>query len=262
MTAVEGAPTPLRTGVRVAAVVLALLLVGWGALTLASLVLRDHDSVSEVFDGVTAVSVDAGFESVQIVGSAGNPTVTMDRTANWSLHEPSRTATVRDGQLSITSDCWFSAGRGCGGRLRIVVPADLPVTVSTGDGDLTLTDLSGPVTATTGDGAIRARGLTGTLTAHTSDGGISGVGLGSAKVTGTSGDGSVDLAFDQAPDTVTIRSGDGGVAIAVPDDGGTYQVTAAAADNVATVTVPTDQQSDRRIDVHTGDGRIRITPAS
>ena len=251
----------MSRAVRAAAVSLALLAVGWGVVLLAGSVVRSEDHVRHEFDGVATLMVDTEFESVEVVGSAQASSVTVDRTGSWSLVEPARTAAVRDGRRSITSDCRFAPGRDCGGHLRIVVPADLPVTVSTGDGGLWLADLGGPVTATTTDGEVHARGLTGALSVTTSDGGLTGIELRSAEVAVTSGDGTVALAFEQPPELLAVRSGDGRVDVAVPDDGDAYRVDARADDATATVTVPTDQRADRRIDVHTGDGPIRITPA-
>lgn len=262
MTARASSPPGLRAGVRTAAALLAVLLVGWGVLVLASLLLRTEDAETQEFGGVTALVVDAGFESVEVVGSTGAASVTVARTGSWSLIAPSRTAAVHDGRLSVSSDCHLSAGRGCGGRLRVVVPADLPVTVSSGDGDLVLTGLTGRVTAATTDGTVHARGLTGALSVTTGDGGLTGVALGSSQVTVSSGDGAVELAFDDPPEAVTVHSGDGAVTVAVPDDDGPYRVGARADDAAATVSVPTDRRSDRHIDVSTGDGAIRVVSAS
>ncbi len=262
----EAKPEPGRSGfrpaARVLAVALALLLVAWGAVALIGVVVRGSDQASATFDDVTRIDVDTAFEDVEIVGDSGASDVTVERDWSWSLFEPKIAATQREGQLLVTSSCSFSPGTGCRGHVKIVVPDDMTVTVSTSDGELVVSDISGDVTADTSDGDLRAQSLSGRIALTTSDGDIDATGLESPEVTTSASDGHTRLSFDEPPTSVTAESSDGDVEIAVPDDRSDYFVTTDTADGETSVSVPTDQRSERHIDVSTSDGSIRIDATS
>jgi hypothetical protein len=75
----------VHTSLRILAVGFSLLAVGWGALTLASLLARATEHRSATYHGVHALDVDLAFESVEIVGSADVTSVSMTRSYTWSL---------------------------------------------------------------------------------------------------------------------------------------------------------------------------------
>jgi Putative adhesin len=265
-TALPGAPGPagprpdagLRTSLRILAVGLSLLAVGWSAFTVASLMARATDHRSATYDGVRALGIDLGFESVEIVGTADATSVTMTRSYTWSLAKPSISNRLDGDLLSIGSSCPFSVGLGCSGHVRLVVPKDLEVQVHNSDGSLTLRDLDGPVDLSTSDGRINASNLTGRVKLHSDDGSLTATGLRSDEVEATTSDGSVRLSFAVAPSSVTVDTSDGSVEVVVPSDGTAYNVTATTGDGHKDVSVPTDPNSGRRMKLNTGDGSIRV----
>ncbi|MDQ1621105.1 MAG: hypothetical protein QOE19_3674 [Actinomycetota bacterium] len=249
----------LRTPLRVLGVGLSLLLVAWGALTLASLLARTTEQRSATYDGVRVLELDVGFESAQIVGSADATSVSMTRSYTWSMGKPV-VGNRRDGDvLSITSSCPFSVGLGCSGRIRLVVPQDVEVRAQTSDGSLTVRDLDGTADLSASDGSIRTTNLTGRVTLHSSDGSIEATGLRSDRVGVTTSDGSVRLGFDIAPTSLTATSSDGSVEIVVPRDGTAYDMTVTTSDGSRNVSVPTRSGSAHRMELHTSDGSIRVT---
>ena len=134
-----------RTAVQVLAVLLSLLLVGWCALTVVSLLARGSGQAHGTFTGVRTLALDTGFESVDVAGSAAGTTVTMQRSYHWSLGRPTVRARQDGDVLRISSSCPFQVGIGCTGTVRLVVPAGVQVRADTRDGHLTLRDLTGPV---------------------------------------------------------------------------------------------------------------------
>jgi Putative adhesin len=255
------APRPdagLRTSLRVLAVGLSVLMVGWGAFTLASLLGRVTDHRSATYQGVRAVDLDLGFESVQIVGEADATEVSMTRSYTWSLAKPTITTRLDGDLLSMGSSCPFSVGLGCSGHVRLVVPKDLEVRVHSSDGSLTLSDIAGPVDVTTSDGSINATHLTGRVKLHSSDGSLTATGLRSTVVDATTSDGSVRLSFDIAPSRVSAHSGDGSIEVLVPSDTTAYDVTATTGDGSRDVAVPTDSSSSHHLALTTGDGSIHV----
>lgn len=248
----------VRTSLRILAVGFSLLAVGWGALTLASLLARATEHRSATYQGVRALDVDMAFESVEIVGSAGATSVSMTRSYTWSLGKPSVSNRLDGDLLSIGSSCPFSVGLGCSGHIRLIVPKDLEVQVHNSDGSMTLRDLDGPVDLSTSDGSINASNLTGRVKLHSDDGAMAATGLRSDKVEATTSDGSVRLNFAVAPSSVTANSGDGSIEVVVPSDGMAYDVTATTGDGSRHVSVPTDSNSARHMQLSTGDGTLRV----
>jgi hypothetical protein len=248
----------LRTSLRILAVGLSLLSVGWGALTVADLLARATEDRSATYDGIRSVDIDVGFESVQIVGAANTTSVSMTRSYTWSMVKPT-IGNRRDGDLlSITSSCPFTPGIGCSGHIRLVVPKDLEVRVRGSDGSMTLRDLDGPLDVATSDGSVIASNLTGQLTLHTSDGSVVATGLRAEEVDARTSDGSVRLSFDIAPSNVTAHTSDGSVEVVVPADGTAYNVQASTSDGGREISVPTDPSSAHQLVVSTSDGSIRV----
>jgi hypothetical protein len=266
----------LRTAARVTAVVLSLLLIAYGVLSVVGLIARDTAHRSATFGGITSLTVDLGFESLEVRGSSTASSVRMTRSYSWSFDQPSVGAAEAGGRLTVRSDCGFSVGRGCTGHVRLVVPEGLPVTVRTSDGSVLLRDLTGSVTSSTSDGHVTLRNLsgavdasssdggmdvsevTGRLTLRTRDGSIHGSGLRTSRVTAESSDGGIDLRFAAAPDRVQVQSRDGSIGVHVPDDGTSYRVTVAVSDGHQDVSVPTDPGAARQIDVQASDGSITV----
>jgi hypothetical protein len=265
-----------RTTVRVAAVVLSLLLIAYGVVSVVSLMARETAHRSATFGGVTSLTVDLGFESLEVRGSSTASSVRLTRSYSWSFDRPSVGATEAGGRLTVRSDCGFSVGRGCTGHVRLVVPEGLPVTVhtsdgsvllrdltgsvssSTSDGHVTVRNLSGPVAASSSDGGIDVSGVTGRLALRTRDGSIHGNGLRSARVTAESSDGSIDLQFAAAPARVRAQSRDGSIGVLVPHDGTSYRVTTDVSDGHQEVSVPTDPGAVQHIDLKASDGSLTV----
>ena len=70
----------VRTSLRILAVGLSLLSVGWGAFTVASLLARVTEHRSATYEGVRALDLRLGFESVEIVGAPDATSVSMTRS--------------------------------------------------------------------------------------------------------------------------------------------------------------------------------------
>ena len=249
----------LGTLLRVLAVGLSLLMVGWGALTIASLLARATEHRSATYAGVRALDVDVAFESVQIIGTTDATAVSMTRSYTWSLHKPTIGNRRNGDRLSVTSSCPLTVGRGCSGRIRLVVPNNVEVRVHGSDGSLTLRNLDGVVDATTSDGSLVASNLTGPLTMRTSDGSVQATGLRSDHVEAVTSDGSVRLAFVLPPLAVTARTSDGSIAVVVPRDGTAYDVSLSTSDGSHQVAVPTDSHASHRIGLRSSGGSIRVT---
>lgn len=247
-----------RTALRVLLVGFSLLLVAWGALTVASLLGRDTEHRSATYGNVRTLDLDLDFESVTVIGEQSATSVAMDRSYTWSMSRPTVSSRVVGDRLLMTSDCSWTVGLGCTGDVRLVVPRGTTVRVHGSDGHLSLRGLTGTVDAETADAGIDVSDVTGALQLHTSDGSITGTGVRSSAVQATTSDGSVQLNFSSAPTDVRALSSDGSVEVLVPRDGNPWRVDATTSDGSRAVDVATDPSADRRIQVHTSDGSVHI----
>jgi hypothetical protein len=194
--------------------------------------------------GIERLAVTTGNGRVEVVGGdveeievtatieeqgRGDGTVTIDRTG---------------ADLAVDGEC--DAGRldRCSVGFRIVVPADVDVAVTTGNGAIELVGLDAEITAVSGNGAVDGRELR------------------SPTVEATTGNGRITLDLAVAPSSIVARSGKGAIGIRLPDDGTTYDVDADSGNGRVDVDVPDDPGADHRVTVHSDNGAVDIGVAS
>src|SRR6266511_3146399 len=163
-------------------------------------------------------------------------------TTGWAIAPDGVTVTESqtgdrvDIEVRLPHRHWgFSIGhRSVKVTLRVPRAADLEV--RTGDGSITADGLQGEVRLHTGDGPIRATGLDGRLEADTGDGHMDVQGRFDL-VDLRTGDGGIEAKVESGSKVAgawSLRSGDGGITLRLPDD--------LSAD----------------LDAHTGDGNIDL----
>lgn len=243
---------------RVLAVAVSLLLVAYGAVTLASLLARETQTRTATYQGITTIELDTSFESVEITAQPGAGAVDLERRWSWSLGKPSVTTRREGDRLVVRSSCPFWPGLPCTGDVTLTVPPEVLVVGDASDGHLLLDGLTSAVDVHTADGRLDLRDLSGTLRLATRDGSVRATGLASDTVSLDSADGSVRLGFAKPPTTVRATTRDGSVEVLVPDDGTAYAVSVDVADGSQDVGVPTDPDSASRLTVRTRDGSVRI----
>lgn len=152
--------------------------------------------------------------------------------------------------------------------LEVYVPRQSSLHVTSGDGSLTLSGVSGDLTLRTGDGAIQVSNAGGQLQVNTGDGGITVMSF-EGQVDARTGDGSISL--DGNFNAVTARTGDGPISLAVPP-GSNFTLETNAEDTVINEgllltedVTPTQRVRRWRIGnggkvfvLNTGDGRIVV----
>src|SRR5438445_7023330 len=139
-------------------------------------------------------------------------------------------------------------------KLTLQVPREADLDIRTGDGSVSVQPVSGRLRIFTGDGSITAEGLKGEVRLHTGDGSIRATGL-EGRLEADTGDGQMDVRgrFD----VLDLRTGDGGIEAEVEHGS---KVSAAwslrSGDGGITLRVPDDLSAD--LDAHTGDGHITL----
>lgn len=221
-------------------VALAVLLVAGGALNLAGTLARESAQVHRTYTGVRVVDVDVSIESVEVRAGAGDGT-RLDRTVSWSLGRPTYTQRQVGDQLVLRSSCpVLSMGRGCGGTVRLVVPA---ATV---------------VRAHSSAGSVRVTGVAGRLDLDSSAGSVTGDALAAGRVSATSSAGSVHLTFATAPTDVRADSSAGSVEVLLPHGPESYRVTGESMTHAIDASVRTDPSSARHVVATSSAGSVRV----
>ncbi len=137
-------------------------------------------------------------------------------------------------------------------RLIVSVPRSANVRARSGDGSITIEQVTGRIELRTGDGSIRATGVSGDMNFDTSDGSVVVDGAEGQLVVET-GDGSVNVSGRLS--VVKLHTGDGSVVYrAEPGSSMTNAWDITTGDGSVTLYLPREFGAD--VDAHTGDGRI------
>jgi DUF4097 and DUF4098 domain-containing protein YvlB len=138
-------------------------------------------------------------------------------------------------------------------RLRVAIPRSSNLQASSGDGSITVEDITGTVGLDTKDGSVRAVRLTGDIKVRSGDGSIR-----MEKVEGRldleTSDGSIVL--DAKPTLLHGRTGDGTIRLHVaPDTVMAEDWDLTTGDGSITLTLPSDFNAE--LDAESGDGTVR-----
>jgi Putative adhesin len=139
-------------------------------------------------------------------------------------------------------------------KVVLQVPKRADLDVRTGDGSVEVQPVSGRLSISTGDGSITVDGLQGEIQLHTGDGSIRATGL-AGQLKADTGDGQLNVRgrFDQ----LDLSTGDGGIeAVVEPGSKVEKAWSLKSGDGGITLRVPEDLGAE--IDAHTGDGHIEL----
>jgi hypothetical protein len=138
-------------------------------------------------------------------------------------------------------------------RLRVAVPRSSQLSARSGDGSITVEDVNGTIALTTTDGSVRGTRLTGAITVRSGDGSIR-----MDRIEGTidleTDDGSITL--EAKPAVLRARTSDGSIRVDVdPDSVMTEDWDIQTSDGSVTISLPSS--FDGEIDAETRDGAVR-----
>ena len=139
-------------------------------------------------------------------------------------------------------------------KIVLQVPKHADLDIRTGDGSVEIQPVSGRVNVSTGDGSITVDGLQGEVQLHTGDGSIRASGLG-GQLKADTGDG--HMTVRGRFQLLDLSTGDGGIeAVVEPGSRVESAWSLRSGDGGITLRVPEDLGAD--LDAHTGDGHIEI----
>jgi hypothetical protein len=274
--------TPGRIAALAIGVPVALMLIAWTGIGFVGSLLGQAS-----FPVSYRVPVSHGQVTAQVAG--GNITLRqapvsaaeLKGTAEYSLLRPTVTASQTATGTMVGFDCHAFPIGNCSLDATLVVPLRTPVSLSTGGGDLRVSDFTGDLTLNTYGGTVTAGNLTGQLiqlhtgggdlqasalngqVQLTSDGGTVTVNaMAATPATVQSGGGDVRLTFTQVPGKLRIISDGGTVMLVLPHGNARYNIVTTPDGGTVSDSVPTDSSATNTIVVQSGGGDINITEAS
>ena len=190
---------------------------------------------------ITRVVVADSESDVQITGNAAATGVDGQAVLQWKGRggkRPVLRQSVSDGVLTLAKDC---SGGGCGPvDITLTVPRDVSVLVTTSQGGIEVSGVTGAVDLTSGNGGITAENL--------------GSGNASFKTT----NGSINATFHGAPTRIAASSTNGSVTIAT--DGQTaYYDSVSNTNGLRYLTNVQDRKAAAEIDVTTTNADVTIS---
>jgi hypothetical protein len=253
-------PRRRRLWHRVAALVaaaLAVLVVGYGCLSLVDLMARTTSRTSRTVEAAPIIHLSLdGDSGVTIIGEERTD-IHIARKVRQGLRDVHAHERVDGDELVLDSGCPIFLGTLCRVDYDLRVPIGTEVEGSTAGGHLRLTRVS-RVDVSSGGGSIDLDRTTGPVDVRTGGGSIDGRRLRSARVHGRSGGGSVDVRFAVPPTAVDVSSGGGGVHVVVPEGAPPYAVDAHSGGGSTSVVIPTDPEAPRHISARSGGGSVEV----
>ncbi|KUM91771.1 hypothetical protein AQI88_35690 [Streptomyces cellostaticus] len=211
---------------------------------------EDDHTVSEK---ITSVRLDNKDGGVEVRGTKGATNVLVHRKVDYQNDKPeSPTYRVENGVL-VLAGC----GHDCSVNYTVDVPASLPVTGSTTNGEVDLSAV-GEVKVSTSNGDVTVDGATGPVNLRTSNGQVEAKGLKGGGVRAETSNGSVSVSPAVAQN-VWVKTSSGNVTVTAPT--GPYRVSTDIRSGSRHISVPTDPSAKYALDLSTSSGDITVKAA-
>ncbi|MEU6669268.1 DUF4097 family beta strand repeat-containing protein [Streptomyces sp. NPDC046727] len=202
---------------------------------------------------VTSIRVDNRNGDVKVDASAGASTVSVHRKVNYRGDKPSGTSfRVRNGVLML-SGC----GRKCGVDYVVKVPAGLPVTGGTSNGNFTLTDV-GTVDVHTSNGEIAVTDATGPVKLRTSNGDVDVKNVKGGGIDAQTSNSEVTIQTATAQN-IEARTTNGNLTVTAPS--AKYQISADHSNGDKHVAFKNDPSGKYHLDLSTTNGDLTVKSA-
>ncbi|HEX4217076.1 MAG TPA: DUF4097 family beta strand repeat-containing protein [Acidimicrobiales bacterium] len=242
------------------AVLVTLAFIGAGAVSAASgIVVQSKDLNRTVVGTVSTVLVNVDGSITVQPGPEGQVTTAAHQV--WSFRQPTITETQSGTVVTITASCPGLTWGTCSTSVRLAVPPDVALRLSSQNSDVSVSGVQGALDLHSGNGAVAVASASGPLQLSSDDGDVTGTSLSSSEATASSRNGSVDLTFTGVPTTVTASSDNGNVNVGLPPGPSSYLVSASTDNGNRSVGVHTDSASGRHIVADSTNGDVSVAYA-
>jgi hypothetical protein len=253
-------PKPVRLALLSAAALLALALVGFGAISLIDLAARHTSTERASYDGVRALVVeDAG--DVRITAAPAGAPVQVIAHVTEGLSAPNTSGErAADGTLRLSASCPGFLGGQCDVGYEVRVPPGTLLRVQSDHGDVVAEDLASahPVVLDTSAGDVTAIDVSApSIALSSSAGDVEARGLSAERIEAESSAGDVVVALRTPAEQLLADSSAGDVELLVPD--AVYRLEAStSAGDVDASNVRTDPDSGLAITAHSSAGDVLV----
>lgn len=219
-----------------------------------------HDQRVFSFGG-TRLVIDDTASDLQLVPGNG-PGIEVQRWLSGTAAKPGHSSwTLHGDTLQLSIDC-SGLVLSCGSRFEVAVPPGMAVTVNSGSNTDTISGLSAPVTVNGNQGGVNVSGVSGPLQVSAGSGSVTATAIRSSAVQITTNQGSADISFTAAPQSVTVKCSTGNATVRVPTAGHRYHVLVSSGTGNASSKVPDDRQADSVVQVSSSNGDATVLPAT
>jgi len=268
--------TPWRWVALIFGTPLALLAIGWTALTavaFAGLGSARVNLATPLHGRTAVVSVDEGDITI---GPGPANQLRVRGILHYSLVRPRLTWQRTPSTIALHAHCRVPTGV-CSFDYTVTVPPMARSEISTASGNLTASGVAGTVTLGTDSGDVRATRISGNVTISDHSGGIVVTSLAGARalITNDSGDitgqavssqiltvqdqsGDIRVVFTKVPRRVQVSDSSGDITLVLPPGPTRYRVSATTSSGSTSVTVPKSPTSPHVISVTDQSGNITI----
>lgn len=248
-------PSSLR---RAATVIAAGLVFGVVLFALTAYGAVDEEHTIRPAAAVTRIEID--IDAGTITTRPGEElTVAVGRRSGWLAPTPSTRSDIVDGVLEVTGTCTnLGLGR-CDTPVSVDIPPGVPITATTGAGNIDVTGATAGADLHAGAGGIRVDDVAGPLRLRTAAGSIDAtLTSGAVEATTSAGSIAVTVTEDATDISATTRAGD--VELVVPD--AVYTVGADTRLGRLRVDVRTADDASRHIDARSDVGEVTVRTTS
>ncbi|MEU3029032.1 DUF4097 family beta strand repeat-containing protein [Streptomyces incarnatus] len=241
----------MRRACFLAAVALAALTVG-GLSACSALDQKTFEDDAKVPQKVTSIHLDSGNGGVKVRTSPDAAVISVHRKVNYRGDKPTGTSFRVDQGVLTLAGC----GHSCGVDYDVTVPAALPVTGGTSNGDLVLSGVAA-VDAHTGNGEIAVNGATGAVKLRSSNGEVTVKNARSGVDAQTSNGGVTVQAA--TPQNIKAHTSSGDLTVTVPP--APYRISADNTNGNKKVAFKDDPSGRYRLDLSTTNGDLTVKSA-
>lgn len=224
----------------------------------------DEESKSEKRDfsySGKKLSIRATNSSVRLKPGSGDGKVHVERTLKGKAGDSGNSEWSLDGStLTLRTDC-NGISLSCEGSYTVSVPKGATVALESTAGPVSAKDLAQPLDIHVKDASADVENVSGKLGMTVSGGNASATGITSQEFSATTSNGRVKATFGAAPRTVTASAGNGNVNVTLPKGGEKYRVTTKATNGQSHSSVPNTKDSDRKIELKSQNGSVRVDRA-
>jgi len=278
-TTADPTPRPPVGPWLVVGVLFALVLLGYGVLSAASVFARNSETrtLDVAAADIRTILIEGDSGEIDVTGSTDSD-ITGSARLEWSFNKPQVETRVDGDTLFVQARCsGWQPGWGCQVHLDLALPRDAAlnirsdsgtiradgfnagVTLHTDSGGVLVSEVKGGASVRSDSGRIDLDDIEGPVVASTDSGGVLASGLDSPSVQVSSDSGSVVVELTESPTTVTAQTDSGDVTVEVPDAPGVAYVVQTSTDSGREeVGVRTDPDSERLIRAATDSGNVHV----